>query len=78
MSVIKISNVSFGYIQSIQILKNINLEINEGDFLAIIGENGSGKSSLIKCILGLNASCNLILAGDTAGFDANWNSQNAF
>lgn len=54
MSVIKISNVSFGYIQSIQILKNINLEINEGDFLAIIGENGSGKSSLIKCILGLN------------------------
>ena len=26
---------------------------------------------------GLNASCNLILAGDTAGFDANWNSQNA-
>ncbi len=35
------------------ILENINLEINAGDFLAILGPNGSGKSTLLKLILGL-------------------------
>lgn len=30
------------------ILKNINLEINKGDFVGIIGPNGSGKSTLLK------------------------------
>ena len=54
MSIIKIENMSFGYTNSIKTLKNINMKIDEGEFVAIIGENGSGKSSLIKCILGLN------------------------
>ncbi|MBS1516557.1 MAG: ABC transporter ATP-binding protein [Bacteroidetes bacterium] len=31
-------------------LKNINLEINEKDFISVIGKNGSGKSTLIKLI----------------------------
>ena len=54
MSIIKIENMSFGYTNSSETLTNINMKINEGEFVAIIGENGSGKSSLIKCILGLN------------------------
>ena len=54
MSIIKIENMSFGYTNGAKTLNNINLEINEGEFVAIIRENGSGKSSLIKCILGLN------------------------
>ena len=54
MSVIKIENMSFGYSSFSKTLENINIEVNEGDFLAIIGENGSGKSTLMKCILGLN------------------------
>lgn len=34
------------------ILKDIDLEVSQGDFLALIGPNGGGKTTLIKCILG--------------------------
>lgn len=54
MSIIKIENMSFGYTNSVKTLTNINMKIDEGEFIVIVGENGSGKSSLIKCILGLN------------------------
>lgn len=36
-----------------QVLKGINLDVNRGDSLVIIGGSGTGKSVLIKCILGL-------------------------
>lgn len=36
-----------------QILKNVSFSINEGDILAFIGPNGSGKTTTIKLILGL-------------------------
>ena len=36
-----------------QILKNVSFTINEGDILAFIGPNGSGKTTTIKLILGL-------------------------
>lgn len=35
------------------VLEAVNLEILQGDFLAVIGPNGSGKSTLLKIILGL-------------------------
>ncbi len=35
---------------TLQILKNINLSINQGDIIAIIGPSGSGKSTLLRCI----------------------------
>ena len=34
-------------------LESINISVNEGDFLGIIGPNGGGKSTLLKAILGL-------------------------
>ena len=37
----------------VQALKNINLKINEGDKIGIYGNNGSGKSSLLKVISGI-------------------------
>jgi zinc transport system ATP-binding protein len=52
MSIISIKNLSFSYDKDI-ILDNINLDVDENDFLAIIGPNGGGKSTLIKNILGL-------------------------
>ncbi len=36
-----------------QILENINFEVKEGDILAIVGPNGSGKTVLLKTILGI-------------------------
>ncbi len=53
MSILKIKNLSFAYESDI-ILEDINLSINERDFLAIIGPNGGGKSTLLKLILGIN------------------------
>ena len=53
MSIIEIKNLSFSYDKQ-TILENINLNVEEKDFLAIIGPNGGGKSTLLKTILGIN------------------------
>ena len=53
MSIIEIKNLSFCYHKQ-KILENINLKVQEQDFLAIIGPNGGGKSTLLKLILGIN------------------------
>lgn len=51
---IKIKNLSFRYhISDPYVLKNINLEIPEGKMLAIVGQSGSGKTSLLKILLRL-------------------------
>ncbi len=52
MSFIKLENVSFAYDGGDDILKNISLEINKGEFVAVIGHNGSGKSTLSKMLNG--------------------------
>jgi zinc transport system ATP-binding protein len=39
--------------QGNHILKNINVTINDKDFITIIGPNGAGKSMLLKCLMGL-------------------------
>jgi len=53
MDIIQIKNLSFAYDKQ-KILEDINLDIEERDFLAIIGPNGGGKSTLLKLILGIN------------------------
>lgn len=40
---IKLENVNFRYKNGKDILKDINMKINEGDFVSIIGKNGSRK-----------------------------------
>lgn len=45
-------DVTLGY-ENITLAKNLNFEVNEGDYLCIVGENGTGKSTLIKSILHL-------------------------
>lgn len=39
--------------QNVDVLKDINLEVQEGEFIAIVGHSGCGKSTLLKIIAGL-------------------------
>ena len=47
---IKFENVSVTYPGGVEALKDLNLEINEGDFLIIVGLSGAGKSTLLRTI----------------------------
>ncbi len=49
---IEVKNLSFSYHDNI-ILDDITLTINEGDYVAIIGPNGGGKTTFVKLLLGL-------------------------
>lgn len=49
---LKCNDVSLGY-EGKTIMKHLNFEVNAGDYLYIVGENGTGKSTLIKTLLGL-------------------------
>lgn len=51
---IKINNLFFSYTKSQPyLLNNINLTIDDGEYISVLGENGCGKSTLIKLILNL-------------------------
>jgi cell division transport system ATP-binding protein len=50
-SIIKLNNVDI-FQQSHLVLSNVNLHIDKGDFVWLIGQTGSGKSSLLKVIYG--------------------------
>lgn len=49
MSMVKVENVckSFG---ALQVLKNINVEVEKGEVVCVIGPSGSGKSTLLRCL----------------------------
>ena len=51
-SIIRFSHATFGF-PGVIALKDITLEIAEGEFVGIIGPNGSGKTTLCKAVLGL-------------------------
>jgi len=56
MQQIKITDLAFRYGRN-PVLENISLKVDQGDFLAVIGPNGGGKSTLLKLILGLLKPC---------------------
>ena len=50
-NIIEIKNLSFQYEgSSKEVLKNLNIDIKEGEFICVLGHNGSGKSTLAKLI----------------------------
>jgi len=50
---IQVNDLSFSYPDETEALKEINIEIVQGEFIALIGQNGSGKTTLSKCLNGL-------------------------
>ena len=54
MSIIEIKHLTFAYPGAEKnTLNDVNLEIEKGDFVAIVGNNGCGKSTLCKTLNGL-------------------------
>jgi zinc transport system ATP-binding protein len=51
-AIIQIHDVSFSY-NGMNVVEDVNLEVQDRDFLSIVGPNGGGKTTLIKLILGL-------------------------
>ena len=51
---VALSGVSFAYDRSGPVLDNISLSVQPGDFLALIGPNGGGKTTLFRLLLGLH------------------------
>ena len=49
---LRIENVAAGY-GSVQVLHGISLAVNDGETIALLGANGNGKSTLMKCVMGL-------------------------
>ena len=47
---IEFKNVNFAYTEDIPVLKNINLKIQKGQTVAIVGQSGSGKSTMVDLI----------------------------
>lgn len=48
---ITFENVSFSYIEGVEVLRPLNLTIKEGTSVAIVGETGSGKSTFVSLLL---------------------------
>ena len=46
---LKVNNVEFAY-NSIPVLENVSMELNPAEVLGVVGPNGTGKSTLIRCI----------------------------
>ena len=52
MNSVEIKNLDLQF-GSVEVLKNLNLEIKKGEFLVLLGSSGCGKSTLLNCIAGL-------------------------
>jgi ABC-type multidrug transport system fused ATPase/permease subunit len=72
---ISFQRVNFSYDSSRLILKDINLEISQGDIIAITGISGAGKTTLINLLLKFNypQSGHILIDGsDINDIDSNW------
>jgi zinc transport system ATP-binding protein len=52
--VVRMENVSFAY-DGVPALEDVSLEVEDGEFLGLVGPNGGGKSTLLRIVLGLLA-----------------------
>ena len=50
---VELSGVAFGYPPGQRVLEDVELELGEGEFVAVAGPNGGGKTTLVRIMLGL-------------------------
>jgi zinc transport system ATP-binding protein len=50
---LQLENVSFAYGRGAPVLRDVDLEVEQGEFVAIAGPNGGGKTTLLRLVLGL-------------------------
>ena len=50
--IVKVENLNLTY-KTLRAVQNVSFSLKEGELLAIIGQNGSGKTSTVECIEGL-------------------------
>ena len=67
MAILDLRNVSVGFGEGSareEVLRNIDLEVSKGEFVAILGFSGTGKSTLMNLLAGLILADRLREAGD--------------
>jgi zinc transport system ATP-binding protein len=50
---VRLEHLSFSYVPGTPVLRDVNFEVGRGEFVAIAGPNGGGKTTLLRLILGL-------------------------
>ena len=53
MELIKVKNLTLGY-EGKEVVKNVTFDVDQGDYICVIGDNGSGKSTLMKAMISEN------------------------
>lgn len=49
---LEVSNGTFYYKKDKPVIQNVNLDVQQGDIVSVLGPNGIGKTTLLKCLLG--------------------------
>ena len=58
---LKVENLRFGYVPNVDIFRNVNFTIHEGEFIAVGGKNGCGFLSTSSTSLSVTASSSLLV-----------------
>lgn len=53
IQVLELNDVTFAYNQQYPVLRDVNFHVHAGEFQAVVGPNGGGKTTLLKLIMGL-------------------------